>query len=65
MVSEAVREHGCGWSEGSVWESVRSILTEGDFPGADVDPGGVWTNDYLDMGDEHLSAYAEQVESTW
>jgi len=64
MLSETVREHGWGWSESSVWESVRETLAAGDFPGGDATADDAWTNEYLDTEDEYIGEYGEQIEST-
>ncbi|MFC6765509.1 ABC transporter substrate-binding protein [Natrinema soli] len=64
MLSEAVREHGWGWNESAVWESLRTTLADGDYPGGDVTSEDAWTNDYLDTDDEHIGEYGELVEPT-
>lgn len=65
MLSEAVEEHGWGWNDASVWESVAATLSEGDFPGGDADPDAAWTNEYLDTDDEYIGGYADRVEGTF
>lgn len=65
MVSDTVRENGWGWSDPAVWESVRSTLEAGDFPGGNADPDAAWTNEYLDTDSEYIDEYSQQVEPTW
>lgn len=65
MVSEAVEEHGWGWNDAAVWESVAATLSEGDFPGGEADPDAAWTNEYLDTDDEYIGGYADRVEGTF
>ncbi len=62
MLSEAVREHGWGWNESAVWESLRTTLANGDYPGGEVESEEVWTNDYLDTDDEYIGEYGELIE---
>lgn len=61
VVSETVREHGWGWSEGEPWRVTAEALREADQLGGEVDPAAVWTNDHLDTDARYVDAYAEVV----
>ena len=62
MLSETVRDEGWGVSEPEPWQRTYEVLDEGDFFDEPVDPGTVWTNEYLDMGAEHIDDYADLVD---
>lgn len=62
VVSEAVREDGWGVSRAEPWQRTYEVLDEGDFFEGSVDPGTVWTNEYLDTSAEHVDDYADLVE---
>ena len=62
MLSDAVRDHGWGWMEPEPWEATHETLAAGDFFEGEVDPGAVWTNDYLDADHEYVGEYADLVE---
>jgi NitT/TauT family transport system substrate-binding protein len=61
VLSEAVRDHGWGWSEPSPWTTMHRALRDADLLGGDVDPAGVWTNEYLDTESTYVGSYAETV----
>jgi len=61
VMSGTVREHGWGWSEGEPWRVTAEALRGADQLGGEVDPGAVWTNDYLDTDSRYVDAYAEVV----
>lgn len=61
MLSAAVREHGWGWNEPEPWERTHETLAAGDFFDEPIDPGTVWTNEYLDTDAEYIGDYAERV----
>lgn len=65
MLSEAVEEHGWGYNDAAVWESVAATLSDGDFPGGEADPDAAWTNEYLDTDDGYVGGYADRVEGTF
>lgn len=65
MLSEAVEEHGWGYNDAAVWESVAATLSDGDFPGGAADPDAAWTNEYLDTDDGYVGGYADRVEGTF
>jgi len=64
MLSDAVREHGWGWSDPRPWESTHETLAAGDFFENPVDPADAWTNEYLDTDDAFLGGYADRVSGT-
>ncbi|WP_251342527.1 ABC transporter substrate-binding protein [Haloplanus halophilus] len=61
MLSDAVRDHGWGWSEAEPWRVVRDALADADALGGEVDPSAVWTNDYLDTDSRYVGSYADVV----
>ncbi|WP_312909792.1 ABC transporter substrate-binding protein [Natronosalvus caseinilyticus] len=61
VISEAVREHGWGWSEPEPWESTYETLAAADFFADEIDPGSVWENEYLDAEYEYIGEYADLV----
>ncbi|RKD94843.1 ABC transporter substrate-binding protein [Halopiger aswanensis] len=63
MRSDAVAEHGWGWSESEPWQATYETLADGDVLEGEVDPETVWTNDYLDAEAESIGDYAESTDS--
>lgn len=63
LVSDDVEEHGWGWNDDEVWQSVEDVLSSGEFLESEVDPDAVWTNDYLDGDDEYVGNFTEQLSS--
>jgi len=61
VLSQAVRERGWGWSNADPWETMYRALGDADLLGGQLDPGSVWTNDYLDLDDEYVGEYAASV----
>lgn len=61
MRSSAVRENGWGWSIPEPWEQTHETLAEGGFFDAPVEPGDVWTNEYLDTSDPYVGEFAARV----
>lgn len=61
MLSETVRDRGWGWSRSEPWDQIYEILEAGDILDGEVDPGAVWTNDYLDTDYEYIGQYADQI----
>lgn len=61
VLSDAVREHGWGWSEPAPWRTLHDLLGETDALGGGVDPAAVWTNDYLDLDATAVGSYADRV----
>jgi NitT/TauT family transport system substrate-binding protein len=61
VLSDAVREHGWGWSEAEPWRVIRDALGQADALGGTVDPDAVWTNDYLDTDAKSVGSYADQI----
>ncbi|WP_251328087.1 ABC transporter substrate-binding protein [Haloplanus pelagicus] len=59
MLSDAVREHGWGWSEAEPWRVVHDALADADALGGRVDPSTVWTNDYLGTDAESVGSFAD------
>jgi len=61
MLSDAVRAHGWGWSVPTPWRSTRDALSGAGMIDSKVDTGPLWTNDYLDTGDEYIGSYATKT----
>lgn len=61
VLSDAVREHGWGWSEPSPWKTMHGALRDADLLGGNVTPSDVWTNDHLDTSSKYVGSYAEMV----
>lgn len=57
LLSDAVAEHGWGWSESEPWERTYEALDAGGMLGGEVDPAAVWTNEYLDTDSEHITGF--------
>jgi len=61
LVAPAVRANGWGWSVPGPWETTHETLAAGGFFDAPVEPGDVWTNEYLDTSDPHVGEFARRV----
>lgn len=64
MLSDAVRNHGWGWSNAEPWAVTAKALRDADLLGTQgtVEPAGVWTNDYLDLAYEYIGSYMDTIE---
>ena len=63
VLSDTVREHGWGWSEGEPWRVTEDALRGADKLGGEVNPKAIWTNDYLDIDYRYVDGYAELVSN--
>lgn len=61
LVAPAVRANGWGWNAPEPWETTHETLAAGGFFDAPVDPGVVWTNEYLDTSDRYVGEFAKRV----
>ncbi|MFB6196451.1 MAG: ABC transporter substrate-binding protein [Haloplanus sp.] len=61
MIGTAVAEHGWGWSAAEPWRVVHDALARADALGGSVDPGSVWTNDYIDTDYRYIGSYTDVV----
>ncbi|WP_248896016.1 ABC transporter substrate-binding protein [Haloplanus halobius] len=60
-LSDAVREHGWGWSQAEPWRVIHDALADAGALDGDIDPDAVWTNEYLDTDAESVGSYADMV----
>ncbi|GAB3674064.1 ABC transporter substrate-binding protein [Halopiger thermotolerans] len=63
MRSDAVAEHGWGWSEPEPWQTTYETLADADVLEGEGDPGTVWTNDYLDAESAYIREYDQLTDS--
>ncbi|WP_158057492.1 ABC transporter substrate-binding protein [Halorussus halophilus] len=62
VLSNAVRDHGWGWSRPQPWATMHRALDDANLLGGAVEPNSVWTNEYLDPDAKFVGRYASQVE---
>ena len=61
VLSNAVREHGWGWSESKPWQTMYRALRDGGLLGGKTDPAAAWTNDHLPTDARAVGEYASLV----
>lgn len=61
VLSNAVRDHGWGWSSERPWATMRQALADATLLGGPINAQSVWTNEYLDTDTKYVGRYASLV----
>ena len=61
MLSDAVKNHGWGWSKPTPWQQTRDALYGSGLIDTKIDPSSAWTNDHLNTNYEYIGSYAKKV----
>jgi NitT/TauT family transport system substrate-binding protein len=59
--TDHVRGHGWGNHDEARWQTLANTLAETDLLDGDIDPGAVWTNEFLDGDVESIGEYASLI----
>lgn len=60
MTSDAVREHGWGWSVAEPWNTVADALADAGDAAVPDDVSSVWTTEYLDTSAPYIGEYPDR-----
>jgi NitT/TauT family transport system substrate-binding protein len=61
QLTDHVRAHGWGNQDRDRWQTLSETLANTDLLEGAVDPGAVWTNEFLDTAADAISHYADRI----